>query len=648
MNGKNIYRPLLLIYLPYLVVLSIAFVIFFSLERSHYYRLIQNNEHLQIDLVQKSLVRDFENTLPDIEVIANERHVQQFVQDFDKDRRQQVEQEFASFARKKRLYRTIRFIDVDGMESVRVDYLDGRAVISPLSALQDMSQKYYYQEGIKLGQSELYISPIDLEMKNDKVTSPGIPIIRFAMCVYDSQQRKKGIIVLNYDANKMLRHFDEMLAGSYGHISLVNQDGFWIRSPKKEHEWAFMFNHDLSFRRSHPNEWEIIRKQEKGQIGNSDGLFTFTSVYPIRLIGGYSENEVDDQHIGHHHIDPLSYTWKIISDVPVKVINQKTRQHMFGPAGVTWFALAVFGLFTSRYLARNYLERKSLRNQIELHSQVYKSSTDGVIITDTEQRIIDVNQAFLGICGYSFDEIVGNKPSMFSAGSNDAELYLEMWRDLQNKGHWEGEIYNRHKDGSVYIEWLRITAIKDEHGETANYIALVSDITQKKSTEAQLLKHAHHDPLTGAHNRLSFDERLSHELLLAKRNQRKLALLYFDLNKFKPINDSHGHQAGDKVLKTVVNRVTENIRQTDTLARLGGDEFVVILAEIAEDEDAERIANSLNHIIQEPVRYGSTELHVDASFGIAIFPKDGNTDQELVSFADQQMYKNKLAGRTPG
>ena len=641
-------KSFFLVYLPYLALLTAGFVIFITFEHLAFYELVKNNEKLQIEVARKSLHRDFESMLPDIEVLANETHVQAFLADPVIRNRRLVEQEFASFARQKRCYRRIRLIGLDGIEQARVDYRDGAARIIQDTLRRSIADRADFQQSINLGRSELYISPIGLNMENGEIEIPHTPMIRFAMPVYDAEQRKKAVLMLDYAASQFLEHFDAMLAGSYGHIALLNQDGYWIRSHKPEREWGFVFNNNLRFQNNHAEEWRIIRAQHSGQLHTDDGLFTFGSVYPIKLIGGYGDPAAERQHGGHKHIDPESYVWKIVSDVPSHVIYGKIDQHLLGTPGALWLVLAIMGLFTSRYLAINYLERKQLRSQLELHGQVYRSSTDGVIITDADQHILDVNEAFLDISGYRLDEVLGQNPRMFSSGRHEAHFYREMWRQLQTEGHWEGEIYNRHRNGSVYTEWIRITRILDEAGHTRNYIALISDITHKKSNEEMLLKHAHHDPLTGAHNRLSFNERFSHELSLARRNQRKLAVLYFDLDKFKPVNDAYGHQAGDRVLQSVVERISANIRETDTLARLGGDEFVVILEEILQDEDAERVANTLRHIISEPIPYKEFQLHITCSVGIAIYPRDGHQEQQLLDFADRQMYRHKLALKKPG
>ena len=501
--------------------------------------------------------------------------------------------------------------------------------------------RYYFKDSILLGRGELYISALDLNIEKGQVEIPYRPTIRFAMPVYDRGNKIRGVIVLNYMASNMIAHFDEMLAGSYGHIALLNQDGYWLRSHKPEREWAFMFKREINFRQKHEAEWQEIAHQEMGQIHSDDGLFTYVTIYPLRLIGGYAEEEVSDEHQAHHHVDPTTMAWKIISDVPGHRINQIWKDLVFGLPGMLWLMLVIMGVFTSWYFSLTYLERRRLREQVELHAKIYGSSTDGIIITDASEKIVDINSAFSEISGFTREESIGNKPSIFSSGKHDQAFYDELWRVLDANGFWEGEIYNRHKNGSIYTEWIRISAIKNDRGVISNYIALVSDITHKKSTEEQLLKYAHHDPLTGAHNRLSFNERFKHDLLLAKRNNGILALIYFDLDEFKPINDTCGHQAGDQILKTVSDRIVNSIRDTDILARVGGDEFVVVLSQIQTEEDAEKVANSLRYLIREPVKFKDLHLSVDVSVGVAIFPRDGSSEHELLEIADKAMYEHK-------
>lgn len=641
MFSKAFYKAFGLIFFPYAVLITAGFALFVVLQYNHNIKLIKKNELLQLDLVRKSVVRDLENILPDIEILVNERHVQRFISEEDEASRKLVEQEIKSFSKNKRIYSQIRLLGINGQEKVRVDYINDKARIVDINELQDKGDRYYFKESINLGRSELYISPFDLNIENDKIEIPYNPTIRFAMPIYDDNDVIHGIIVLNYIANNLLRNFDEMLTGSYGHITLLNQDAYWLRSHRSEREWAFMFNKDIRFSKTHHQEWQAISSQDKGQIHTADGLFSFVSIYPLQLIGGYSETEVKKEHIGHHHIDPKSYAWKVVSDVPSSKIQQIKNDQVYGLFGLIWIILIITGMFTSWYLSLTYLERRKLRNQMELHAKIYDSSTEGIIITNADEKIIDINAAFEEISGYTCEEVVGKQPSVFSSGRHGPDFYDALWREIDNTGYWEGEIYNRYKNGAIYTEWIRISAIKNLRNQVTNYIALVSDITQKKLTEEQLIQYAHYDPLTGAHNRLSFDERLSHDLMLAKRNNSLLALLYLDLDKFKPINDTYGHQVGDIVLQTVTDRIMKNIRSTDTLSRLGGDEFIIILAQIGQEQEAEEIADILRLIVSEPCNIKGNQLSVEVSIGIALYPKDGKDKKTLIEKADKAMFENK-------
>ena len=645
MNKHLLLRTFLGYLLPFVFVLTAGFGIFIVIDHQHNKELVSINEGVQIELARKSLVRDFEQILPDINILVNERHVQRFTTQGDETSRRLMIEEFQSFALQKRLYRTIRYLDLSGQELARVDYQDGSVHVIPRDELQNKADRYYFRDSQGLAMGELYISPIDLNIEHERVQIPHLPTIRFSMPVYDSKSVKRGVLMLNYMAERMLRHFDEMLTRSAGHVALLNGQGYWLRSHKKEREWGFMFGHDQTFIRAHPAAWPTIKSQDKGQILNGDGMFTYTTIYPLKIIGGYSAREVEDEHIVHHHIDPESYQWKIVSDVPLSVFNKDLQKNLFGAPGMVWLILLLLGSIVSWQYAINRIERRKLRSEVELHAKLYETTTDGILITAPDTKIVATNEAFTVITGYRQEEVLGKNPHILSSGKHDKEFYNELWSTLAREGNWEGEVTNRRKDGGIYIEWLRISAIKDEKGNVTNYIGIFSDITSRKLSEEELQRRAHHDPLTGLNNRLSLNERLDQNLARARRNKYKLALLYIDLDKFKPINDAYSHQAGDVVLSEIANRLQSEVREMDTVARIGGDEFVVILAEIDTADHAGMVAEKIHKRLLEPIEYQGNKLQVGASIGISVFPDDAVDGRELMAKADAAMYHSKNQAR---
>ena len=603
--------------------------------------IIRTNEEVQVQLAQRSLTRDFEQVLPDINVLANERHVQQFITNKDEASLAALTEELLSFAQQKRIYSEILFLDLAGNELVHVAYEENRASSRNQAQRINVAQQSYFIESIQLGRGELYISPLHLRVEQGAIRTPHMPSMYLATPVHDSRGKSQGILVLNYMAQSMLEHFAEMLQQSHGHIALLNADGYWLYSHKPERSWGFMLGNKITFADRHPDAWERIRSSDQGQFQDKDGLFTYSTLFPVKIIGGYSEQELVDDHSGHHHIPPESYQWKIVSDVSNSLFVDKLKARLYGSSGLAWFVILALGTLVSGILAASHREKDALHTKLKLHAKLYETTTEGVIITDAGTNIIEVNRAFTDITGYSPEEVIGKKPSLLSSGIHDADFYKHMWDILQSAGKWQGEVQNRHRNGTLYTEWLRISAIRDKSGKVSNYVAILSDITSKKLSEAELHRRAHYDTLTGLHNRLSFHERLNHNLACAKRDHFRVAVLYIDLDKFKPINDTYSHQAGDLVLQETARRIQASVRDMDTVARVGGDEFVVILREVDTLSHAEGVAEKIVAAINKPVLYEGHSLRVGASYGIALYPDQAMDAEELIAIADAAMYGNK-------
>ena len=282
---------------------------------------------------------------------------------------------------------------------------------------------------------------------------------------------------------------------------------------------------------------------------------------------------------------------------------------------------------------------------LELSSLVIETMSQAVVVTDANNDIISINPAVTRISGYSIEEVRGKNPRIFASGRHDQAFYAQMWETINTKGFWEGEIWDRRKNGEVYPKWLNVNVINDSEGIADRYFSVFSDITERKKTEETIWKQANFDPLTGVANRILFQNRLQQALNDRSRNGAKLAVIFFDLDHFKDINDTLGHAAGDEVLVQVTKRLKERSRKSDLVARLGGDEFTLLITDFREPEQIGSLAEGILNMLKEAIPTKDTEVHVGASIGIALYPDDGTTSEELVKSADLAMYQAKKNGK---
>lgn len=287
---------------------------------------------------------------------------------------------------------------------------------------------------------------------------------------------------------------------------------------------------------------------------------------------------------------------------------------------------------------------KNIENTAYLFSKIFESTQEGIIITDKNNNIQSVNSAFSVVTGYSPNEVIGKNPRILKSGLHTTEFYKNLWDILNNLGQWQGEIWNRRKNGEIYLEWVNINIIKDLKGSISNYVAIFSDITSLKISESQLSHLAHHDPLTGLPNRLLFQDRLQQVLTQSQYNKKIIAVLFIDLDKFKPINDNFGHRVGDQLLQAVAERLMGCMREGDTIARLGGDEFIAIVRDISTAQDSAKVAQKILDILSQPFLVEGHKLHIAASIGISLYPSDATNIDELVRNADFAMYMAKKHG----
>lgn len=304
-------------------------------------------------------------------------------------------------------------------------------------------------------------------------------------------------------------------------------------------------------------------------------------------------------------------------------------------------------------IVHDITERKRGEASLTRFNSIFEAISEGVMVVDSENTIVAINPAFTEITGYSLEDVAGKTPRIMKSGRHDDAFYRDMWHSLKTYGRWQGEIWDKRKNGEIFPEWLTINTIYDEEGAVRERVALFSDITKKKEAEEQVWRQANFDELTGLPNRSMFRDRLEFEIRKSARSGATFALLFIDLDRFKEVNDTLGHETGDRLLVEAAGRIVSSVRESDTVARLGGDEFTVILSDLAGNAHAENIASTIIQRLAEPFLLNSERAYVSGSVGITLYPSDAQQSSELLKHADQAMYvakelgKNRFAYFTP-
>ncbi len=386
--------------------------------------------------------------------------------------------------------------------------------------------------------------------------------------------------------------------------------------------------------------------------------FDQTAPQPLPFTLPVAETEIDGAHyIVHAH--PLEWgdpagDWTLV--MLDKHAPWWAQWKVLGLAGLAGLIVALM-LFWLRTLARNAALQRETQRDLAIAAATFESR-EGVVITDADGVIVKVNHAFTQITGYSSEEVVGKRPSVLSSGRHDTEFYAHMWDRILHEKSWSGEIWNRRKNGEIYPEQLAITPIYGDDGKVASYVGIFSDITQRKANEQEILNLAFYDALTGLPNRRLLNERLVHTMAASKRNGHYGALMFMDMDKFKQLNDTHGHSMGDLLLVEVSRRISSCVREADTVARFGGDEFVVMISDLDTDRDksaaqARIAAEKIRTILAEPYAltlvHGSkatkVEHHCSSSIGVVLFSGHASSPEEILKCADIAMYQAKADGR---
>jgi len=314
-------------------------------------------------------------------------------------------------------------------------------------------------------------------------------------------------------------------------------------------------------------------------------------------------------------------------------------------SNVVFFVDALLVCTSIEAMHRFYRRFLGAEDQLRLASAVYENASEGIMVTDENARILTVNPAFTRITGFSPEEVIGHTPSVLRSDRHDGDFYSDMWNTLIEKGAWQGDVWNQRKNNEAYLACLTINRAADQANQNIRYVTVFRDITDSHVKDEQIRHLAFHDALTNLPNRLILKDRLQHAITRARRQNEHLALIFIDLDGFKAVNDTFGHEVGDLLLQGVADRIRNQLRDSDTAVRMGGDEFVILLEGQKPEDHSSRVFTALIDLISRPMTLKGHSVQVGASMGIAFFPDDAQDAETLLKRADAAMYSAKSSGR---
>jgi diguanylate cyclase (GGDEF)-like protein len=627
-----------------------ALLLAYYFEQTRYRRgLLLARQGQIISVIEAAITSDLSRLTSDARLLSGHPALHAFIANPEAGEWNRACRGFLHFARSKPIYDHVRFISTTGREAIRINHSKGTARIVPREELQDKSERYYLRHGADLREGEVFISPLDLNMENEKIERPLKPMIRIILPVFDSNGRRHGMLVFNYKAKTILDDIRRIASSSHGELSLLNAQGYYLLSNEEEDEWGFMLpeRRERRFAKHFPAAWECMRRQnttEPGEVANHSGIFSFSYLLPLQQArhsdpGSASrENSIE----GAENISP-AHAWIIVLRVsPEKwrAITQPTRHTLYLAASVIIIALAIAAFFG----ARTRLRRRFLQDADEQTEQLYRQLAShipngAVYIYDKDFRLIlaegkEIRD--LGAEGHLSEGMFLHE--LFPAETRDT-LLEHVWPALEgNETQFELEIGER----ALIFHAL---PIKSSAGEITAGMLMGQDITQRKAMEEKLREAATTDTLTSLYNRRHFMEHLNESVSRAERYGEALSLCICDVDNFKTVNDIYGHQSGDEVLSRFAAHLRKHLRDSDIPARYGGDEFVILFPATKARNAAQSIDRFRAALEEESFESDDGRLFmITGSFGVAEHAA-GMSAKALLEAADQALYASKAAGR---
>ncbi|MEI7456721.1 MAG: EAL domain-containing protein [Nitrosomonadales bacterium] len=633
---RSVLFHLLIWFVPLALLVILSAVYFYKAEGQREFIAHSLTENAKIALAKGAVEQTLEGIYSDTYLVAQNLTLQELATNTSSDLMWRFLHDLRLISQSRKHYDEISWIDEAGMERARVHFNGNHTNLIPVEKLTNKSTTDYYTQALKLNAGEIYVSPQDFNAEPAEFSHGHI--LRIATPVVDTNGDKHGVIVFNCLSEHMIQKFNTSTLAGDDHAMLVNRDGYYLeKSPAIDAS-------QTSNMRSMANTavWQHIIGTPQGQFMAADGLWTFETVYPAGI------NPIKRVAYTADFSPTQNLEWKVVRHIAPDQLFSRTRALKTGLIEGSALLLALI-FFSSLKHARNHVRVKLAETDLRIAATAFESE-EAMIITDANGVILKVNQVFTDTTGYTSEEVVGQNPRLLKTDQHSLEFYDQMWRAIKQAGKWQGEIWDKRKNGEIYPKLLNIYAVKGKNGVVTHYVGSYTDLTERKMAEEKIISLAFYDTLTGLPNRRLLLDKLNYALASGLRTGKNGALLFIDLDNFKTLNDTLGHDIGDLLLKQVAHRLKSCVREIDTVARIGGDEFVVMLEDLnSESTEAaaqtEAIGEKILDALRTPYQLLTHEFYSSVSIGITLFSNDGQSQEEPLKQADIAMYQAKKSGR---
>lgn len=649
-----LFKRFALIFLPVVIGFSVVLIWSIQFDIQRRTERIEGRESSRVEIAKGLVARDLTEVDSDLRVMANMPTLRWYLDSGSPVLRKELEKIFLVLAQETRRYDQVRYLDANGREVVRINYNGSKPVIVPHEQLQNKSARYYFKDTIKLNQGEVFVSPLDLNVEGSRVEYPHKPMIRFGTPVFDSAGRKKGVILLNYFGKDLLQHFRQTMQGDDPRSGmLLNRDGYWLSSTRPEDEWGFMLDKSEHVFGRHFKAWDNISATEQGTLLTDQGLFVYDTVYP--LLPGYrpAADTTLANAASTQGLAARQYYWKIVSFVPAAALSGSAyyNQTIGRLSLATVYLLMALAAWI---IALVTLSRQQARGEVAKIKARYDNLVQRIPVgvylfhfqNDDLMRLEYVSPVFCQILDFNADAVLGDINIAFAGvHPDDVDSLKRSIREAAaslQPHRWEGRFIVRGE-----TRWIRVAADPTpQHGGSSLWSGVISDISENKKLEDELMHQARIDVLTGLNNRRHFFNLAQHELARAKRYDEPLSTLMLDVDHFKGFNDSYGHHVGDMVLQKMSAVLAATVRGIDILGRVGGEEFAILLPR-TNGAHALELAERLRLAVADAtIQPGQGEAaHFTVSIGVARLAPSDNSVDELLKRADKALYTAKNSGR---